>query len=81
MSKKIRLDVLLTDKGLQESRQKAQATIMSGLDTVYMAQGDTARPNIPLGYSDGEGEIRVMFYSDGTLLNCCTVGDDGLSWS
>ena len=31
MSKKVRLDVLLTEKGLQESRQKAQATIMSGL--------------------------------------------------
>ena len=30
MGKKIRLDVLLTEKGLQESRQKAQATIMSG---------------------------------------------------
>ena len=28
---KIRLDVLLVEKGLQESRQKAQATIMSGL--------------------------------------------------
>lgn len=57
------------------------STIMSGLDTVYVAQGDTARPNIPLGYTDGEGEVRVMFYSDGTLLNCCTVGDNGLSWS
>ena len=31
MSKKVRLDVLLTEKSLQESRQKAQATIMSGL--------------------------------------------------
>ena len=28
---KVRLDVLLVEKGLQESRQKAQATIMSGL--------------------------------------------------
>ena len=28
---KIRLDVMLVEKGLQESRQKAQATIMSGL--------------------------------------------------
>ena len=28
---KKRLDVLLTEQGLQESRQKAQATIMSGL--------------------------------------------------
>ena len=30
MSKKVRLDVLLTDRGLAESRQKAQAVIMSG---------------------------------------------------
>jgi len=31
MSNKTRLDVLLTERGLQDSRQKAQATIMSGL--------------------------------------------------
>ena len=31
MSNKTRLDVLLVERGLQESRQKAQATIMSGL--------------------------------------------------
>ena len=31
MSKKTRLDVLLTERGLCESRQKAQATIMAGL--------------------------------------------------
>ena len=31
MGRKIRLDVLLTEKGLQESRQRAQGTIMSGL--------------------------------------------------
>lgn len=30
MSNKTRLDVLLTERGLQESRQRAQATIMSG---------------------------------------------------
>ncbi len=31
MSSKQRLDVLLVERGLQESRQKAQAVIMSGL--------------------------------------------------
>ena len=31
MAAKKRLDVLLTERGLAESRQKAQATIMSGL--------------------------------------------------
>ena len=30
MSKKIRLDILLVERGLQESRQRAQAVIMSG---------------------------------------------------
>ena len=31
MANKTRLDVLLVEQGLQETRQKAQATIMSGL--------------------------------------------------
>ena len=31
MSNKTRLDVLLVERGLQESRQKAQATIMLSL--------------------------------------------------
>ena len=30
MSKKTRLDVLLVERGFQESRQKAQAVIMAG---------------------------------------------------
>ena len=34
-----------------------------------------------LGYSDGEGEIRVMFYEDGALLNCLTVNENTLAWS
>lgn len=58
------------------------STIMSGLSSVYVAQGEGARANLPLGYSDGEGEVRVMFYSNGTLLNCYSVdGENELSWS
>ena len=48
MSNKTRLDVLLTERGLQESRQKAQATIMSGLVFVSGQRVDkpgTAVPN------------------------------------
>ena len=48
MSNKTRLDVLLTEQGLQESRQKAQATIMSGLVFVNGQRVDkpgTAIPN------------------------------------
>ena len=44
MSKKTRLDVLLVTRGLQESRQKAQATIMSGLVYVNGQKADKPGP-------------------------------------
>jgi len=55
MSRKVRLDVLLTEKGLLESRQKAQATIMSGL--VYVAGQRVDKPGTPVD-PDAEIEIR-----------------------
>lgn len=57
------------------------STIISGLDAVYFTQGQKVKSNIPLGYSDGDGSVRVMFYSDGTLLNCYTLGEGGIAWS
>ena len=42
MAKKIRLDVLLVEKGLAETRQKAQAAIMSGI--VYVAGQKVDKP-------------------------------------
>ncbi len=55
MSKKIRLDVLLTERGLQESRQKAQGTIMSGL--VYVGGQRVDKPGTAVDRS-AEVEIR-----------------------
>lgn len=46
MSKKTRLDVLLTERGLCESRQKAQATIMAGLVFVDGQRSD--KPGTPV---------------------------------
>lgn len=55
MSKKVRLDVLLTEKGLQESRQKAQAAIMSGI--VYVNDQKVDKPGTPVA-QDARIEIR-----------------------
>ena len=55
MANKTRLDMLLVERGLQESRQKAQATIMSGL--VYVAGQKVDKPGTAVA-NDAAIEIR-----------------------
>ncbi|MBQ2223211.1 MAG: TlyA family RNA methyltransferase [Oscillospiraceae bacterium] len=55
MSNKTRLDVLLVERGLQESRQKAQATIMSGL--VFVNNQRVDKPGTAVA-NDAEIEVR-----------------------
>ena len=55
MSNKIRLDVLLVERGLQETRQKAQASIMAGL--VYVAGQKVDKPGTNIA-NDAEIEVR-----------------------
>ena len=67
MSTKTRLDVLLVERGLQESRQKAQATIMSGL--VFVNQQRVDKPGTSVA-NDAEIEIRgntLQYVSRGGL--------------
>ncbi len=55
MSKKTRLDVLITERGLQESRQKAQAVIMAG--SVFVNGQRVDKPGTAV-LNDAEIEIR-----------------------
>lgn len=55
MSNKTRLDVLLTERGLLDSRQKAQATIMSGIVFVNGQRVDKAGAAVA---NDAQIEIR-----------------------
>ena len=57
------------------------STIISGLDDVYGAVGDTVRTRIPVAYSDGVGEVRVMFYEGDSILNCYSVNAGVIAWS
>lgn len=91
MSNKTRLDVLLVERGLQETRQKAQATIMSGLVYVNNQKVDKAGTAVP---NDAEIEVRgnaLRYVSRGGLklekamtsfgltLDGCICGDIGAS--
>ena len=64
--KKTRLDVLLVERGLQESRQKAQAAIMSGEVFVGGARVDKPGTAVP---EDAEIEVRggLAYVSRGGL--------------
>ncbi len=55
MARKMRLDLLLVERGYQESRQKAQATIMSGL--VFIKGQRVDKPGTSVA-EDAEIEIR-----------------------
>ena len=55
MSKKTRLDVLLVERGFQESRQKAQAVIMAGSVFVAGQRVDKPGTSVP---NDAEIEVR-----------------------
>ena len=55
MSNKTRLDILLVEQGLQESRQKAQATIMAGIVYVNNRKVDKPGTAVP---NDAHIEVR-----------------------
>lgn len=55
--------------------------MISGLNTVYYAAGDRVYANIPVGYTDGENDVQVTMYAEGSLLTSFEVDDkNGLAW-
>lgn len=57
-------------------------SIVSGLSEAYYAAGESVKGNIPVGYSDGGGEVSVMLYDNDSLLNCFSVDSENcLSWN
>lgn len=57
------------------------STVISGLDAVYFTEGQSVMCNVPFGYTDGEGEVRVTFYSEGNVVSSYTATDNKLAWS
>ena len=55
--------------------------VINGLNTVYYAEGDEVKANVPLGYTNGETEVQVTMYSSGQLLNCFELTEENcLAW-
>lgn len=57
-------------------------SVYTGLNSVYYAQGNEVKPNVPFAYTDGSATVQVSFYQDGQMLDCYTVdAQNCLSWT
>lgn len=52
------------------------------LDYVYYAVGEEVKANVPVGYSEGESEVKITMYSSGKALNCFRLTEENcLAWT
>ncbi|MDE7440521.1 MAG: hypothetical protein K2N23_08455 [Clostridia bacterium] len=56
-------------------------SVITGLNSAYSAVGTKVAQNIPVGYSDGKGEVRVTLYDNGVALNCFTLNGETPVWT
>ncbi len=55
--------------------------VVEGLSQVYYSVGEPVKANVPVGFSKGEREVQVTMYSQGELLNCFEMTEEGcLAW-
>lgn len=56
------------------------SSVITGLDTVYFAEGDAVKANLPFAYTDGNGEVCVSLYNGNNLLNCLALSGTVPVW-
>ena len=56
-------------------------SVITGLNDAYSAVGTKVADNIPVGYSDGEAEVRVTLYDNGVALSCITLKNEVPVWT
>ena len=56
-------------------------SVITGLSTAYSAVGTKVAGNIPVGYSDGQSEVRVTLYDNGEALSCIALNGETPVWT
>ena len=55
--------------------------VFQGLDQAYYQVGQEVKANLPLGYTNGNKQVQVTMYDNGSLLNCFQVTEENcLAW-
>lgn len=55
-------------------------SVITGLNTAYSAVGTKVEQNIPVGYSDGQSQVKVTLYDNGVALNCIALNGETPVW-
>lgn len=55
-------------------------SVITGLNAAYSAVGTKVEQNIPVGYSDGQIEVKVTLYDNGVALNCIALNGETPVW-
>ena len=56
-------------------------SVITGLTCAYSAVGTKVEQNIPVGYSDGQAEVRVTLYNNGAALSCIALNGETPVWT
>lgn len=58
----------------------AFSSVISGLSTVYFAEGDEVKATLPFAWSDGSGEVKVSLFNGEEQLNCYELSGEIPVW-
>jgi hypothetical protein len=56
-------------------------SVISGVNTVYYAVGDSVKSEVPVCRTDGSSEVKISMYDSGTLLNCYVLSGAVPVWN
>ena len=56
-------------------------SVITGLTNAYSAVGTKVAGNIPVGFSDGQAEVRVTLYDNGVALSCLALSGETPVWT
>ena len=56
-------------------------SVITGLNAAYSEVGTKVEQNIPVGYSNGEAEVRVTLYNNGVVLSCIALSGETPVWT
>jgi uncharacterized membrane protein len=57
------------------------SSVITGVNTVYYNVGESVKSEVPVAHSNGETEVKISMFNNGTLLNCYVLSGTVPVWN